>query len=93
MRKQWREVGQAAMLITSGCVLTVVRQRVKEQIARDRAEKAARDKAERAAREAAASGGGVTMPQSSSPEPLARDPVASSQPKKEYDTCRLQVMW
>lgn len=71
--------------------LVVARQRVKEQIAKDRAEKAAREKAEKAAREAAASGGGVGTSNLPTSPTAVSDPAASSQPKKDYDTCRLQV--
>lgn len=53
------------------------RQKVKEQIARDRAERLAREKEAKAGSAAA-----MATPQSQMPAPQA---------KKEYDTCRLQV--
>ena len=85
--------GQKKSSLVDVCWLVVARQRVKEQIAKDRAEKAARDKAEKAAREAAASGGGVGAANSSTSPTGIGNPAASSQPKKDYDTCRLQVRW
>ena len=73
------------------CWLVVARQRVRDQIAKDRAEKAARDKAEKAAREAASSGGGAGAANLTASQTDVGNPVASSQPKRDYDTCRLQV--
>ena len=53
---------------------------MREEIARDRAERAAREKAAKAEGGAAATTTPQSQPQSS-----------ASQAKREYDTCRLQV--
>ena len=57
------------------------RQKVKDEIAKDRAERAARDK------KAKAESGGGGPPSHSQPAASTTTPQA----KKEYDTCRLQV--
>ena len=58
-------------------VVATHRQKVKEEIAKDRAERAAREKKAKAESAGAAP---AAQPQSTAP-----------QAKKEYDTCRLQV--
>ena len=57
------------------------RQKVKEEIAKDRAERAAREKTKTVG--ADATGSAVSTQSSSQP--------SAPQPKKEYDACRLQV--
>ena len=52
------------------------RQKVKEEIARDRAERASREKTEKQTQNSQAS---------------ATPPATAVAPKKEYDTCKLQV--
>lgn len=52
------------------------RQKVKEEIARDRAERASREKTEK---------------QTPNSQASATPPTIAMAPKKEYDTCRLQV--
>ena len=60
------------------------RQRVKEQIARDRADRAAKE----ANKGAPAQCSTVQL----TPAAIPAAPAASSAPKKEYDTSRLQVI-
>ena len=61
-------------------MLLLYRQKVKEEIAKDRAERAAREKMAKAESAGAVS---QTQPQQA---------AAAPQAKKEYDTCRLQVI-
>lgn len=63
------------------------RQKVKAEIAKDRAERAAREKAK------TESGSSSTAAQQPSQSTAQQQPSQSTAPqsKKEYDTCRLQV--
>ncbi|XP_071507228.1 UBX domain-containing protein 1-like [Diadema antillarum] len=99
-RKQGKEIGQAKqqMELEEAKRLAdlkkrekmedkLARQRVKEQIARDRAERAAKEAKRKS---------GEGQLQGSVPAPAATatptaTPAASSAPKKEYDTSRLQI--
>lgn len=58
------------------------RQKVKEEIARDRAARAEKEKEKQSA----------TAPPQEGTQPNATAATNTTQPKKEYDTCRLQVI-